>query len=111
MATEIDAFIGRDNKRSWTIRLGGAVVPDNTITRVVLNLGGNCLDTNEPADPISLENNNTEVHVQLGLWAHATPGVVQGHQVVFDAQAPNGLAWPENEIFEVTFYDWGACTP
>ena len=109
MAIEIDAYVGRANARTIELTQGGASVPESTITRAVLRLGSNCLDTSEPTDPLTLENNATELKMQLGLWEHAAPGTVTGHLVIYDALAPEGLAWPEGETISVTFYDWEVC--
>ena len=109
MAISFNAFIGRANARTIEILQGGAAVTENAITRVVLRLGAQCLDTDSLTDPIELRNNATELYLQLGLWEHATAGTVTGHLVVYDATATEGLAWPEDETITVTFVDWPAC--
>lgn len=106
---EIDAFIGRENARSITLETDGMTVPASAITRVVLHIGGQCLDTSEATDPIELIENATKIRFQLGLWTHATVGTKSGHLVVYDAEAPNGLAWPENERITFHFHAWDAC--
>jgi hypothetical protein len=113
MPLSIDAYVGRDNARTIDLKLGGALVDADTVTRVVFRLGDYCLDTSEPTDPFELVENATAVTMQLGLWSYATDGTVTGtvtgHLVVYDAVATNGLAWPEGETINVTFHDWEAC--
>jgi len=109
VSLQIDAFIGRGNARDITLTQDAATVTNDVVTRVVLYLGGNCLDSAEPTDPIELIENNTKIRLQLGLWAHAVAGTVEGHLVVYQAAYPDGLAWPENETISVTFYDWEVC--
>ena len=112
MTINIDAFIGRANSREITFledRDTNTAVPDSTITRVVIKLGANCLDTDSVTDPIALTNNNTKLYMQLGLWEHATESAMQGHIVVYTAEHPEGLAWPEDEDLLVTFYGWEVC--
>lgn len=109
MAIEIDAYIGRANARTIELTQGGATVPESTITRAVLRLGANCLDTDSPTDPFELQSNATELYLQLGLWEHAAEGTVTGHLTIYDALATEGLAWPEGETISVTFHAWEAC--
>ena len=109
MSLQIDAFIGRGNARDITLTQDAAPVANDVVTRAVLFLGGNCLDTAEPTDPIELIENNTKIRMQLGLWSSAVPGNVEGHLVVYQAAYPDGLAWPENETISVTFHAWEVC--
>ena len=109
MSISFDAFIGRGNTRTLTLTQGGATVAENAITRVVMRLGANCLDTDAPSDPFDLVNNATQVEMKLGLWEHAAAGTLEGHLVVYDALSPEGLAWPELETISVTFHDWEVC--
>jgi hypothetical protein len=109
MSLEIDAFIGRENARSITLETDGVMVPASAITRVVMHIDGQCLDTAEPTDPIELIENATKIRFQLGLWAHATAGTKSAHLVVYDPEAPNGLAWPEGERITINFHAWDAC--
>ena len=111
MAISFDAYIGRANARTIELTQGGAPVSANAITRVILRLGDSCLDTDEPTDPISLQNNATELYMQLGLWDSAVVGTMTGHLVVYDAEATEGLAWPEGETISVTFVNWDVCAP
>ena len=113
MAISIDAYVGRANTRTIELTQGGATVTADAITRVVFRLGDLCLDTSEPTDPFELTSNATELTMQLGLWAPAIAGTVSGtltgHLVVYDAEATEGLAWPEGETISVTFHAWDAC--
>lgn len=109
MSLQIDAFIGRGNARDITLTQDAAPVTNDVVTRVVLYLGGFCLDTAEATDPIELIENNTKIRLQLGLWGSAAPGTVEGHLIVYQAAYPDGLAWPENETISVTFHAWEVC--
>ena len=109
MAISFDAYIGRANARTIELTQGGATVTENAVTRAVLRLGDNCLDTDVSADPFELRNNATELYMQLGLWEHAVEGTVTGHLTIYDALATEGLAWPEGETITVTFHSWEAC--
>jgi hypothetical protein len=110
MSIEFDAFVGRANARTIELLIDGVKVPDNSVTRVVIYLGVNCLDTDEALDPIELRESNTEVFLQAGLWDHAAPdSTMVGHMVVYDANSPEGLAWPEGETITVNFHAWSAC--
>lgn len=109
MTIAIDAFVGRANARRYNIMQDDALVAPDRITKVLLHLGGNCLDTSNPADPIELVEGATQIKMQLGLWEHAVEGIQDGHFIVFDALAPEGLAWPEKTRVKVTFYAWPTC--
>lgn len=110
MAIDIDAYIGRGNSRRIQLLEGGALVDPNIVTRVVIHFDGTCLDTDEPTDPISLINDETEIELKLGLCAFAAPGTITGNMTVFTTTGPTeGLAWPENERIAVTFHEWSAC--
>ena len=105
----LDAYIGRGNKRVITLLQGGAPVADNLVTRVVIWMGDVCIDSSVPADPIELTNLGTTVEIQLGLWTEATPGEVTGYMTVYtDGGAAEGYAWPEGEPLTITFHEWGA---
>ena len=104
-----DAFIGTENERIIDLIQGGALVTENTVTKAVIKLGINCLDTDSSTDPIELGDNNTKLYLKLGLWEHATVGTVEGFLVLYDAAAPQGIAWPENGKLVVTFYDRRVC--
>ena len=107
---EFDAYIGRGNARRIQILEGGAVVDPNVVTRVVLSINGQCLDTSDATHPIALVEDETEIELRLGLWDQAVPGTVEAYMTVFTTTGPpEGLAWPEGDTIEITFIDWGAC--
>ena len=94
MARSEKVFLGRENRlvRELT-RAGQPLGPDDksAITRVQAHIGTTCLDTDDPADPITYADG--KITMQLGLVTTLEPGTPDCHLTIHDPVHPLGLAW------------------
>lgn len=94
-------YLEKDNAVKWQLTQAGAVVPDDTITRVVVTIptpaSDVVFDTSTDTD-ITLEDSATAVQV-LGGERDIDPGVYQAYFTVYETGSVNGLAWANATVY------------
>ena len=107
MARSEQIYLGRQNRlvRELT-RAGQPLGPADkaAITRVTAHIGPVCLDTDNPAHPITYADG--VVTMQPGLIENLPPGETECHLAAYDPDHPHGLAWGS---FPVEVLDWPNC--
>jgi hypothetical protein len=108
----VTSYQGRDNAVRLSLAVNGELVPENTVTRVVLKLEHTtdpgavyCLNTQTPTDPIDLLEDNTVLRFKPGLIPDVALGDYWVWITVYDGLAPNGIAWGAAPDMKGIFYD------
>jgi hypothetical protein len=105
----MNVYINRNNPIRLVLYYGDPLVPvpNGAVTRAIFRFGRYCVDTDIPADPIELIENETQVRMFLGLISDLREGTYMGYLTIYDAEAPHGIGWGRAERVKVI--PWPVC--